>query len=182
MPQLGETVTEGTVLTWLVKVGDVVSEDDPILEISTDKVDTEVPSPFSGTVTALLVNEGETVAVGANLLELDGGSVSSTEESKDEESKEIEAPHKEENFEVIEKEKDFLITVKDEGPGFSEASTQKIFKRFYSNRPEKFGEHSGLGLNIVKSIVEMHGGSVRALNRSDIKKGAQIELELPKRV
>ena len=104
MPQLGETVTEGTVLTWLVKVGDVVSEDDPILEISTDKVDTEVPSPFSGTVTALLVNEGETVAVGANLLELDGDSVSSTEESKDEESKEIEAPHKEENFEVIEKE------------------------------------------------------------------------------
>ena len=104
MPQLGETVTEGTVLTWLVKVGDVVSEDDPILEISTDKVDTEVPSPFSGTVTALLVNEGETVAVGANLLELDGDSVSSTEESKDEESKEIQAPHKEENFEVIEKE------------------------------------------------------------------------------
>ena len=44
MPQLGETVTEGTVLSWLVKAGDVVSEDDPILEISTDKVDTEVPS------------------------------------------------------------------------------------------------------------------------------------------
>ena len=74
MPQLGETVTEGTVLSWLVKAGDVVSEDDPILEISTDKVDTEVPSPFSGTVTALLVEEGETVAVGANLLELDGDS------------------------------------------------------------------------------------------------------------
>ena len=74
MPQLGETVTEGTVLSWLVKAGDVVNEDDPILEISTDKVDTEVPSPFSGTVTALLVEEGETVAVGANLLELDGDS------------------------------------------------------------------------------------------------------------
>ena len=74
------------------------------------------------------------------------------------------------------------IKIKDSGPGFSEVNTEKIFKRFYSNRPEKFGEHSGLGLNIVKSIVEMHGGSVRALNRSDIKKGAQIELELPKRV
>ena len=45
MPQLGETVTEGTILRWLVKVGDEVKEDDPILEISTDKVDTEVPSP-----------------------------------------------------------------------------------------------------------------------------------------
>ena len=99
MPQLGETVTEGTVLTWLVKAGDVVNEDDPILEISTDKVDTEVPSPFSGTVTALLVKEGETVAVGANLLELDGDSESSVEEAK-----EIEEPHKEEKPEVVEKE------------------------------------------------------------------------------
>ena len=100
MPQLGETVTEGTVLTWLVKAGDVVNEDDPILEISTDKVDTEVPSPFSGTVTALLVKEGETVAVGANLLELDGDSESSVEEAK-----EIEEPHKEEKPEAIEKDK-----------------------------------------------------------------------------
>ena len=99
MPQLGETVTEGTVLTWLVKAGDVVNEDDPILEISTDKVDTEVPSPFSGTVTALLVKEGETVAVGANLLELDGDSESSVEEAK-----EIEEPHKEEKPEAIEKD------------------------------------------------------------------------------
>ena len=59
MPQLGETVTEGTVLRWLVKVGDEVREDDPILEISTDKVDTEVPSPFAGKVTNLLVEVHE---------------------------------------------------------------------------------------------------------------------------
>ena len=72
MPQLGETVTEGTILKWLVKVGDTVKEDDPIVEISTDKVDTEVPSPFSGTVSNLLVEEGDTVAVGTPLLELDG--------------------------------------------------------------------------------------------------------------
>ena len=73
------------------------------------------------------------------------------------------------------------VKIKDMGPGFSETNTEKIFKRFYSNRPEKFGEHSGLGLNIVKSIVEMHGGSVRALNRSDVRSGAEIEFELPKR-
>ncbi len=77
MPQLGETVTEGTILRWLVQVGDEVKEDDPILEISTDKVDTEVPSPFTGQVTSLLVEEGETVEVGASLLELDGDSNSS---------------------------------------------------------------------------------------------------------
>ena len=74
-----------------------------------------------------------------------------------------------------------LVKIKDSGPGFSEINTEKIFKRFYSNRPEKFGEHSGLGLNIVKSIVEMHGGIVRALNRSDAKSGAEIELQLPKK-
>ena len=82
----------------------------------------------------------------------------------------------------IESNKEFVsVKIKDVGPGFSEINTEKIFKRFYSNRPEKFGEHSGLGLNIVKSIVEMHGGNVRALNRSDVESGAEIELELPKR-
>ena len=86
MPQLGETVTEGTILRWLVKVGDEVKEDDPILEISTDKVDTEVPSPFNGTVTSLLVEEGETVEVGASLLELDG----SAKESSNDKSETVE--------------------------------------------------------------------------------------------
>ena len=73
------------------------------------------------------------------------------------------------------------VKIKDNGPGFSEINTEKIFKTFYSNRPEKFGEHSGLGLNIVKSIVEMHGGNVRAINRSDMRNGAEIELQFPKR-
>jgi len=82
MPQLGETVTEGTILRWLVQVGDEVKEDDPILEISTDKVDTEVPSPFTGQVTSLLVEEGETVEVGASLLELDGDSSGSSVSEK----------------------------------------------------------------------------------------------------
>jgi len=82
MPQLGETVTEGTILRWLVSVGDEVKEDDPILEISTDKVDTEVPSPFSGKVTALLVDEGETVEVGVSLMELGGEASSDTTKSE----------------------------------------------------------------------------------------------------
>ena len=82
MPQLGETVTEGTILRWLVSVGDEVKEDDPILEISTDKVDTEVPSPFSGKVTALLVDEGETVEVGVSLMELGGQAISDTKKSE----------------------------------------------------------------------------------------------------
>ena len=72
-----------------------------------------------------------------------------------------------------------LMTIKDEGPGFSETSTQKIFKRFYSNRPASFGKHSGLGLNIVKNIIELHKGTIAASNRINTK-GAQVEVLLPK--
>ena len=72
-----------------------------------------------------------------------------------------------------------LMTVRDEGPGFSETSPQKIFKRFYSNRPKSFGKHSGLGLNIVKNIVELHKGTIAASNRLNTK-GAQVEVLLPK--
>ncbi len=68
MPQLGETVTEGTILRWAKQVGDSVSEDDVLVEISTDKVDTEVPSPASGVILEILVAEGETVPVGAGLV------------------------------------------------------------------------------------------------------------------
>ncbi|MEZ5176509.1 MAG: dihydrolipoamide acetyltransferase family protein [Acidimicrobiia bacterium] len=67
MPQLGETVTEGTILTWVKEIGERVEEDEILLEISTDKVDTEIPSPASGVLSEILVGAGETVAVGAAL-------------------------------------------------------------------------------------------------------------------
>jgi pyruvate dehydrogenase E2 component (dihydrolipoamide acetyltransferase) len=67
MPQLGETVTEGTITKWFKQVGDQVAEDEPLFEVSTDKVDSEVPSPMSGVVSEILVQEGDTVDVGAVL-------------------------------------------------------------------------------------------------------------------
>ena len=72
MPQLGETVIEGTILKWLKQEGDQVALDEPLFEISTDKVDTEVPSSVAGTLTRIIVSEGETVAVGTELAEIDG--------------------------------------------------------------------------------------------------------------
>ena len=73
------------------------------------------------------------------------------------------------------------ITVKiiDEGQGFKEKDTSKIFKRFYSNRPDKFGEHSGLGLNIVKNLVDLHDGEIVAYNHNNIEGGAVIEIIFP---
>ncbi len=70
------------------------------------------------------------------------------------------------------------INILDEGQGFKEKDTNKIFKRFYSNRPDKFGQHSGLGLNIVKNLVDLHNASIRASNRLD-RKGASMEIIFP---
>ena len=79
MPELGESVTEGTVTRWLKQVGDTVEVDEPLLEVSTDKVDTEIPSPVAGTLLSITVDEDETVQVGAELAvvgdpDQDGGS------------------------------------------------------------------------------------------------------------
>ena len=75
MPALGESVTEGTVTKWLKNVGDTVALDEPLLEVSTDKVDTEIPSPIAGTITQIVVTEDETVDVGTVLAYI-GGEVS----------------------------------------------------------------------------------------------------------
>ena len=82
-------------------------------------------------------------------------------------------------IDVEETSSNLLMSIKDQGPGFSETSPEKVFKRFYSNRPKSFGKHSGLGLNIVKNIVELHKGTIAASNRLN-KKGAQVEVLLPK--
>ena len=78
LPALGESVTEGTVTRWLKKVGDSVSVDEPLVEISTDKVDTEIPSPVAGVIQQILVKEDETVAVGAVLAVVGDGASSAT--------------------------------------------------------------------------------------------------------
>ena len=78
MPQLGETVTEGTITRWLKKVGDNVALDEPLFEVSTDKVDSEVPSPFAGVLAEIIVPEGLTVEVGTRLAVISGSADVST--------------------------------------------------------------------------------------------------------
>ncbi|GAA1747591.1 2-oxoglutarate dehydrogenase, E2 component, dihydrolipoamide succinyltransferase [Rothia terrae] len=100
LPALGESVTEGTVTRWLVEVGDTVSVDDPIVEISTDKVDTEVPSPVAGTIEKILVEEDEDIEVGAPLVVIGDGSGASEEApAAPAEEKKEEAPAAEEKKE-----------------------------------------------------------------------------------
>ena len=80
--------------------------------------------------------------------------------------------HKDPNNQII-------LKVIDQGQGLKEVDTNKIFKRFYSNRPDTFGKHSGLGLNIVKNLVDLHGGTIKAANNIN-KKGANFEIIFPK--
>ncbi|KHE74845.1 dihydrolipoamide acetyltransferase [Kocuria marina] len=86
LPALGESVTEGTVTRWLKQVGDEVAVDEPLLEVSTDKVDTEVPSPVAGVVEKILVEEDEDVEVGAPLVVVGDGSGSGSDDSSDDSS------------------------------------------------------------------------------------------------
>ena len=72
-----------------------------------------------------------------------------------------------------------ILKVIDQGKGFKEKKLNKIFDRFYSNRPDKFGKHSGLGLNIVKNLVDLHGGMITAANNTH-QSGAMVEIVFPK--
>src|SRR3954467_11814734 len=93
MPQMGVSVSEGTITKWLKQQGEQVEADEPLLEISTDKVDTEVPSPGSGVLSEILVQEGQTVDVGTKLAVIggDGASGASGSEPQTQEA-EAEAP------------------------------------------------------------------------------------------
>ena len=90
----------------------------------------------------------------------------------------------EDNKEIVVKvsksnENQVIVHILDEGEGFKEKDTNKIFKRFYSNIPVKFGQHSGLGLNIVKNLVDLHNATIKASNRVG-QKGASMEIIFPK--
>src|SRR5687767_11094377 len=98
MPALGESVTEGTVTRWLKQEGDQVEVDEPLLEVSTDKVDTEIPSPAAGVLTRIVVQEDETAEVGAELAVISGddeGSGSAPSETPQESQPAAEAPAQE---------------------------------------------------------------------------------------
>src|SRR3954451_18919873 len=95
MPRLGESVSEGTVTRWLKQEGDRVEADEPLLEVSTDKVDTEIPSPAAGVLKAIKVGEDETVEVGSELAVIeDGAGGAPGDEGGDERAETSEEPAK----------------------------------------------------------------------------------------
>ena len=175
MPQLGETVTEGTILRWLVALGDEVKEDDPILEISTDKVDTEVPSPFSGKVTSLLVEEGETVEVGASLLELDGDTSSSVVDEK--------TPNDIDSFDELTQEIVEEIKVEESAPSpvikSSNIKLSPVVRKIVSENNLDLAQITGTGSDgrITRKDVEAYMASRNVAKKQSIDSAVQKEVE-----
>ncbi|WP_305764546.1 biotin/lipoyl-containing protein, partial [Corynebacterium sp. HMSC034A01] len=90
MPELGESVTEGTITTWLKEVGDTVEVDEPLLEVSTDKVDTEIPSPVAGVILEIKADEDDTVEIG-DVIAIIGDEGEEADSSSDEKEDKAEA-------------------------------------------------------------------------------------------
>src|ERR1044072_4737612 len=87
MPQMGESIAEGTIVRWLKQIGDSVKRDEPLFEISTDKVDAEIPSPVSGVLSEIKVKEGETVPFNRVVAVTNGGDAAKPEAAKPEAAK-----------------------------------------------------------------------------------------------
>ncbi|AOX05315.1 pyruvate dehydrogenase complex dihydrolipoyllysine-residue acetyltransferase [Corynebacterium sp. NML98-0116] len=161
MPELGESVTEGTITTWLKEVGDTVEVDEPLLEVSTDKVDTEIPSPVAGTLVEILAEEDDTVEVGEVIARIGDADAKPAEKEapKAEETKE---EPKEEKKEAPKAEEPKEEKPKDEKPA-SQAST-KVNKSdgslpYVTPLVRKLAEKHGVDLSTVEGTGV--GGRIR---------------------
>src|SRR5699024_8856633 len=159
MPELGESVTEGTITQWLKSVGDTVEVDEPLLEVSTDKVDTEIPSPVAGTLVEILADEDDTIDVGSVIARIgdenakpasDDKKDEPKEEPKKEESKK-EAPKKEKPKAEPKKEQPKKEAPKKEAAEKAEKSAPKSSSKVNS------GDNVPYVTPLVRKLADKHG-------------------------
>ncbi|UTA72570.1 2-oxoglutarate dehydrogenase, E2 component, dihydrolipoamide succinyltransferase [Corynebacterium aurimucosum] len=145
MPELGESVTEGTITQWLKSVGDTVEVDEPLLEVSTDKVDTEIPSPVAGTLVEILAEEDDTVDVGAVIARVGDGSAAASEKpaAKEEKKEEPKAEEKKEEPKAEEKK-----------PAASQPSEPKTSE---TSTKVNNGDNVPYVTPLVRKLAEKHG-------------------------
>ena len=175
MPELGESVTEGTITQWLKSVGDTVEVDEPLLEVSTDKVDTEIPSPVAGTLQEILADEDDTIEVGEVIARIGDGSAPAKSDDSDSDSK-AEAKEEEKAEEPKKEEK------KDEAPKKDESAAKNTSAKVNNgdNVPyvtplvRKLADKHGVDLNSVEGTGV--GGRIR---KQDVLAAAG-EVEAPK--
>lgn len=156
MPKMGESITEGTILKWLKKAGDAVKKDEPILEISTDKVDTEVPSPVAGTLTRLMANEKDVVPVGATVAYISSNSTAAVASTAPTPQPVASAP------------------VATSAPVAVAATTTAVYtgNRFYSPLVKSIAKQEGIPLSELDSVAGSGlGGRV---NKNDMMKYVEM--------
>jgi pyruvate dehydrogenase E2 component (dihydrolipoamide acetyltransferase) len=186
MPQMGESIAEGTVSKWLKQVGDAVERDEPILEISTDKVDAEIPAPQAGTLVEVAVQEGETVEVGTIVAYIDteGGAPSSDpgdSAEEDEEPAEDEPQAETKAEEPEEEAAEPAAPAKDEAPSSEDgpASAEERLKQRSTPVVRRMAEEHGVDLSKVEGSG--HAGRV---TKDDLvqylEKGEAPEKEAPR--
>ena len=137
MPKMGESVMEGTILNWLKKVGDKIEQDESILEVATDKVDTEIPSTHAGILKDILVKEGEVVQVGKPIALIDSGGGGDAPQS---------SPTQETNSTVIEKQIEEVAST-------IATLTEPISGRFYSPLVLNIAKEEGIAMSELDSIA-----------------------------
>ena len=154
MPELGESVTEGTITTWLKSVGDTVEVDEPLLEVSTDKVDTEIPSPVAGTILEILAEEDDTVDVGQAIVVI-GDADAAAEEPADEPKEEpkAEEPKEEPKQEAPKQEEKPAEEPKKEEPKAEEPKESVNTSAKLEDRGDKVPYVTPL----VRKLAEKHG-------------------------
>ncbi len=155
LPALGESVTEGTVTRWLKSVGDEVAVDEPLLEVSTDKVDTEIPSPVAGTLLEIKVQEDETVEVGAELAVVgDGSAAPAAEEEKPQPEPEPEPQPEPEPAKEEPKQEE---PVTDEPTPAPASAPEPQAAAATESAPASEGEGHGYVTPLVRKLAAQHG-------------------------
>ena len=178
MPELGESVTEGTITTWLKEVGDMVEVDEPLLEVSTDKVDTEIPSPVEGTILKILAEEDDTVEVG-DVIVIIGDADASVEENDADETEEAEEPAEEKAEEKPEPKKEEPKAEKAEKAAKAESKNASAKVNNGGNVPyvtplvRKLADKHGVDLNSVEGTGV--GGRIRKQDVLAAAEGGKAE-------
>ena len=152
MPELGESVTEGTITQWLKSVGDTVEVDEPLLEVSTDKVDTEIPSPVAGTLVEILAEEDDTVDVGAVIARIGDGSAAASEKPA---AKEEKAQPKEEEKKEEPKAEAKTEEKSEDKPAASSKSSEP--KASETSTKVNNGDNVPYVTPLVRKLAEKHG-------------------------
>ncbi|QNE89891.1 2-oxoglutarate dehydrogenase, E2 component, dihydrolipoamide succinyltransferase [Corynebacterium incognita] len=156
MPELGESVTEGTITTWLKAVGDTVEVDEPLLEVSTDKVDTEVPSPVAGTLLEILAEEDDTVDVGQVIARVGSGDAAAPKQEETKEEPKEEAPKAEEK--PAEDKKEAAPAEEKSAPAAASASSSKVNN----------GDDVPYVTPLVRKLADKHGVDLNSVSGSGL--------------